>query len=61
VSFTAVVPGFRCVGGVGVPPVHGKFGLTTSNHEPTRGVTGHDSTDFTSEFLYRCHAFLSWA
>jgi len=59
VSFTAEMPGSRRVGRFGVPSVHSKFRISTSNHEPAGGVTGHESTDFTSEFLYRCHAFVS--
>ena len=62
-SFTAIMAGSLRVGGFGVPPVHGKFGFSASNHEPVNGVTGHESTDFTSKFLYGCHAFVSsgWA
>jgi hypothetical protein len=62
-SFTAVMPGIRRAGDFGIPSVYGKFGFSTSNYEPVNGVTGHESTDFTSEFLYCCHAFASlwWA
>jgi hypothetical protein len=34
-------------------------GSRTSNHEPVDGMSGHESTDFTSEFLQRCHALSS--
>jgi len=34
-----------------VPPVDGKIGISTSNHEPVEGVGGNESTDFTSKFL----------
>src|ERR1700694_3428428 len=44
------------VGGFRIPPVHGKLGLTASNHEPADGMISHESTHFTSEFLQRCHA-----
>jgi hypothetical protein len=44
------------VGSFGIPPVHGQFGISTSNHEPVDGVCGNESTDFTSKFLQRCHA-----
>jgi hypothetical protein len=50
-SFTAVVPGASRIGGFRIPPVHGKFGISASNHKPVGGIAGHDSTDFTSEFL----------
>src|SRR5208282_5739156 len=30
---------------------HSKLGISTSNHEPVDGVSGHQSTDFTSKFL----------
>jgi len=55
-SFTTVMPGSGRVGSFRIPPVHGKLGISTSNHEPVHGITGHDSTDFTSEFLQCCHA-----
>ena len=56
-SFTAVMPRSGRVGGFRIPPVHGKLGIPASNHEPVGGIAGHNSTDFTSEFLQRCHAF----
>lgn len=37
--------------------MHGKFGLPTSDHEPVDGIRGDEPTNFTSEFLYGCHAF----
>ena len=40
-------------------PVNGKFGISTSNHEPVDGISGHESTDFTPEFLPCCHALSS--
>ena len=55
-SFSAVVASRRGVGGFGVPAVHGKLRLSTSNDEPVNGVTGHNSANFTSKFLYRSHA-----
>jgi len=57
VSFAAVVAGTLRVGGFGVPSVHGKRGISTLNHEPVSGVTGHKSADLTSEFLYGRHLF----
>ena len=54
-TLTAVMPCSRRVGGFRIPPVHGKLGIPAPNHEPVGGITGHDSTDFTSEFLQRCH------
>lgn len=59
VSFTAVMPGSGRVGGFRIPPMHGKLGISTSNHEPVDGICGHASTDFTPEFLQRCHALSS--
>src|SRR5437879_1194629 len=59
VSFTAVMPSSRRVRGFRIPPVHSKLGISTSNHEPADGVSGHQSTDFTSKFLQRCHALRS--
>ena len=58
-SFTAVMPGSGSVGSFRIPPVHGKIGISTSNHEPMDGIGGHQSTDFTPEFLQRCHALSS--
>jgi len=57
VSFTAVMPGSGGVGGFRVPPVHGEVGISTSNHEPVDAIGGNESTDFTPEFLQRCHEF----
>jgi hypothetical protein len=54
-SFTAVVPGSGRVGGFRIPPVHGKIGISASNHKPVDGIGGNESTDFTPEFLHRCH------
>ena len=54
------MPGSRRISGFGVPAVHGKFGLSTANYEPVSRVTGHESANFTSEFLYRCHAFVPY-
>src|SRR5450759_143587 len=45
------MPGSGRVGGFKIPPVNGKFGISTSNHEPVDGISGHESTDFTPEFL----------
>jgi hypothetical protein len=58
-GFTAVVSSPHCVGRFGVPAVYGKFSISTSNHEPVYGVTGHDSANFTSEFLFRRHVIVS--
>jgi hypothetical protein len=57
-SFAAVMPGSGGVGGFGIPTVHGKIGISTSNDEPVDGIRGHQSTDFTPEFLQRCHRSL---
>src|ERR1700675_4055699 len=54
-GFAAVMPGTGRCGSLGTPSVHSKLGIPTSNHEPVHGCIGHDSTDFTSEFLLRCH------
>jgi hypothetical protein len=43
------------IGSLGIPSVHGKIGISTSNHEQVNGIAGHDSTNLTSEFLQRCH------
>jgi hypothetical protein len=56
VGFATIMPGSRGVGYLGVPPVHRKAGVSAMNDEPVDGITGHDATDFASEFLYRCHA-----
>jgi hypothetical protein len=58
-SFTAAMPGSGRVGGFRIPTVHGKIGISTSDHEPMDGIGGNESTDFTSEFLQRCHALSS--
>src|SRR6266581_5519569 len=58
-GFAAVMPGSRRVGGLRIPPVHGQIGISTSNDEPVDGIGGNESTDFTSEFLQRCHALSS--
>ena len=58
-SFTAVVPGSGGVGGLGIPPVHGKIEISASNHKPVDGIGGNESTDFTPEFLHRCHVLSS--
>jgi hypothetical protein len=50
-SFAAVMPGSGSVGSFRIPTVHGKIGISTSNHEPVDGIGGNQSTDFTSEFL----------
>jgi hypothetical protein len=50
------MPGSGGIGGFRIPPMHGKFGIATSNHEPVDGIRGHESTDFTSEFLQFGHA-----
>jgi len=55
VSFPAIMPGSRRVGGLRIPPVHGQVGISTSNDEPVDGIGGDESTDFTSELLQRCH------
>jgi hypothetical protein len=49
------MPGSGRVGGFKIPPVNGKFGISTSNHEPVDGISGHESTDFAPEFLPCCH------
>ena len=59
VSFAAIMPGSGRVGGFRTPPVHGKLGISTPNHEPVDRITGHASADFTSEFPQGCHAFSS--
>jgi len=38
--------------------MHSKFGIPAANHEPVDWITGYDSTNFTSEFLERCHEFI---
>ena len=58
-SLTAIMPGSRRVGSFRVPPVDSKIGISTPNHEPVDGVGGNESTDFTSEFLERCHGLCS--
>ena len=55
-SLTAIMPGSRRVGCFRVPPVDGKIGISTSNHEPVDRIRGNESTDFTSKFLQSCHA-----
>src|SRR2546428_12376064 len=53
------MPGAGRVGGLRIPSLHCKLGVSTPNHEPVNGITGHESTDSTSEFLQRCHVFSS--
>jgi hypothetical protein len=60
VSFAAVMPGSGRIGGFRIPAVHGEIGISTSNHEPVDGIGGNESTDFTPEFLQRCHALSSY-
>ena len=50
-SLTAVMPSSGRVGCIRIPAVHSKLGISTSNHEPVDGISGHQSTDFTSKFL----------
>src|SRR6267142_6139162 len=54
-SFTAVMSGSSGIGGFRIPPVHGQIGISASNHEPMDGIGSNESTDFTPEFLHRCH------
>jgi len=54
-SFTAVMPGSGHVSGLGIPSVDREIRISAPNHEPVRGISGHKSTDFTSEFLQRRH------
>ena len=56
VGFTAVMPGSGRVGSFRIPPVHGKIGISTSDHEPVDRIGGNESTDLTPEFLLRCHS-----
>ena len=53
------MPSSGRVGGFKIPPVDGKIGISTSNYEPVDGAGGNESTDFTSEFLERCHGLCS--
>ena len=53
------MPGSRRVDCFRVPPVDGKIGISTSNHEPVDGVGGNESPDFTSELLEHCHGLCS--
>jgi hypothetical protein len=55
-SLSAIMAGPRGVGRFRVPPIDGKIGISTSNHEPVDRIRGNESTDFTSKFLQRCHA-----
>jgi hypothetical protein len=54
------MPDFWRCGSLGIPSVHRKLGISTSNHAPVDGITGHDSTNFTSEFLQRSHGFVPY-
>ena len=54
-GFTAVMPGSGRIGGLRIPSVDRKIRISAPNHEPVRGISGHKSTDFTSEFLQRRH------
>jgi hypothetical protein len=54
-SFTAEMPGSGRVCAFRVPTVHGKIGVSTSNHEPVGGIRSHQSTDLTPEFLQCRH------
>jgi hypothetical protein len=60
VGFAAEVPGPGRVGGLGIPAVHRKFGISTLNHKPVDGLIGHDSADFASELLQCCHEFFPY-
>jgi hypothetical protein len=57
VSLPAVMSGSGSLGSLRIPSLHGKLDISTSNHEPVDRITGHDSTDFTSELLQRRHVF----
>jgi hypothetical protein len=57
VSLPAVMSGSGSLSSLRIPALHGELGISTSNHEPVDGITGHDSTDFTSELLQRRHVF----
>jgi len=59
-SFTAVMSGSGRAGGFRIPPVHGKLGISTSNHEPVDGVSRHHTTNFTSKFLQRRHGSIPY-
>jgi len=54
-SLAAVMPGSGRVGGLRIPSVDGEIRISAPNHEPVGGISGHKSTDFTSEFLQRRH------
>ena len=43
-SFTAVMPGTDRVCAVRIPTVHGKIGVSTSNHEPAGRIRSQEST-----------------
>jgi len=57
-AFTAVMPGSARVNGFRIPPEHSKIRVSTPNHEPAGGIGSNQSTDFTPEFLQRCHEFI---
>ena len=56
-GFTAAVPGSRRVRSIEVPFMHGEIEITALNYKPVDGTAAHNSTDFTPEFLQRCHEF----
>jgi len=58
VGFAAEVPCPIRICGRRVPPENGQLGIATSNHKPVCGIVGHDSADFTSVFVKRCHRSL---
>lgn len=37
--------------------MHGEIEITALNYKPVDGTAAHNSTDFTPEFLQRCHEF----
>src|SRR6266481_871985 len=58
VGFPAVVPCAGCICGLRVPFENSELRIAALNHKPVNRIAGYRSTDFTSEFLKRCHEIL---
>jgi hypothetical protein len=60
VGFVTGMLGSGCCGSFRLSSAHGKLGVSTSHYKPVDGITGRDSTNFTSEFPQRCHGFIAY-
>ena len=59
VAFSAEVACFSRTGSLSVPSKNRELRISALNHKPVNGIAGHRPADLTSEFLQRCHKFLT--